>query len=396
MPMQTHHANNRLPERQTPMTARGGSSAGEVSSRSWATDSAHLSAMKAMLEDFARLGTQERELTQSTLQSSSAVSRVRQMEASAAHEANSCQTTPTDNAVNGSVAGRSSDTESGGLKMPYECGNGPTDGSGEVTRNPHRTGVGIADSPPDAAAQYGETECCGARSAQGSSPREAAGYVHLTGTILDAEDTGGALDLAEYGDICISEVEAAIGAVSQTLRDKRTTAAHQDNKAIEGLVYQVTARHDPDTMDMPAIIQAACTDIAGKGRHTILSDKSIMPADAVIQPEDWVHLIDVQTQAKLILHVHKKQTADQDVVRLMRENNNNYSQNHLQLSPSVRCAMAEAAVWHDRCCDLVAQIHSEVLEACSQDVFDDDLQLDKEHVRVCAAMAQALRDDSSS
>ena len=145
--------------------------------------------MKAMLEDFARLGTQERELTQSTLQSSSAVSRVRQMEASAAHEANSCQTTPTDNAVNGSVAGRSSGADSGGLKMPYECGNGPTDGSGEVTRNPHRTGVGIADSPPDAAAQYGETECCGARSAQGSSPREAADYVHLTGTILDTEDT---------------------------------------------------------------------------------------------------------------------------------------------------------------------------------------------------------------
>ena len=396
MPMQTHHAINRLPERQTPMTARGGSSAGEVGSRSWATDSAHLSAMKAMLEDFARLGTQERELTQSTLQSSSTVSRVRQMEASTAHEANSCQTTPTDNAVNGSVAGRSSGAESGSLKMPYECGNGLADGSSEVTRNPHSTGVGIAGSPPDAEAQEGETEFCGARSAQGNSPREAADYVHLTGTILDKENTGDALDLAGYGNICISEVEAAIGAVSQTLKDKRTTASHQDNKAIEGLVYQVTARHDPDTLDMPAIIQAACTDIAKEGRHTILSDESIMPAGAVIQPEDWVHLIDVQTQAKLILHVHKKQTADQDVVRLMRENDNNYSQDHLQLSPSVRCAMAAAAVWHDRCRDLVSHIHSDVLEACSQDVFDDDLQLDKEHVRVCAAMAQAIRDDSSS
>jgi hypothetical protein len=58
--------------------------------------------------------------------------------------------------------------------------------------------------------------------------------------------------------------------------------------------------------------------------------------------------------------------------------------------------MAEAAVWHDRCRDLASQIHSDVLEACSQDVFDDDLQRDKEHVRVCAAMAQAIRDDSSS
>ena len=55
-------------------------------------------------------------------------------------------------------------------------------------------------------------------------------------------------------------------------------------------------------------------------------DMSAPTTDSWIQPEDWVHLIDVQTQAKLILHVHKKQTADQDVVRLMRENDNNRSE----------------------------------------------------------------------
>jgi len=97
--------------------------------------------------------------------------------------------------------------------------------------------------------------------------------------------------------------------------------------------------------------------------HTLTDDISFCERSGAMQPQEWMHLLDGETKAIILVHTINKRIAEKELLQAMQEEKADFEKGLDHPPVKIKFALDRANEWHDRA--------KRVTEAAASDMMDN-------------------------